>query len=100
MLRFENVPTPFTAGTLSVPASTPPDWLAPIATVMVPVKLATVFPEASRALTCTAGVIVAPASVLLGWTLKPRCVAGGGGAVMSNGSLVAPVRPDVVARRV
>ncbi len=70
---------------------------------MFPVKLVTVFPEASRALTCTAGVIVAPASALLGWTLKPRCVAGGGGgdgAVMSNASLVAPVRPDVVARRV
>src|SRR2546422_1602398 len=103
MLRFENVATPFTAGTLSVPASVPPAGSAPIATVMVPVKLVTVFPEASRALTCTAGVIVAPASVLLGCTVKPRCVAaggGGGGAVMSNGSLVAPVRPDVLARRV
>ncbi len=103
MLRFENVATPFTAGTLSVPPSVPPAWFAPIATVMFPVKLVTVFPEASRALTSTAGVIVAPASVLLGWRLKPRCVAGGGGgggAVMSNASLVAPVRPDVVARRV
>src|SRR2546426_6439745 len=79
MLRFENVATPFTAGTLSVPASVPPAGSAPIATVMVPVKLVTVFPEASRALTCTAGVIVAPASVLLGCTVKPRCVAAGGG---------------------
>src|SRR5437667_48105 len=103
MLRFENVATPFTAGTLSVPASVPPAWFAPIATVMVPVKLVTVFPDASRALTATAGVIVAPASAFVGWTLKPKCVAGGGGgggAVMSNGSLVAPVRPGVVARKV
>src|SRR5436309_11635067 len=103
MLRFENVATPFTAATLTVPACVPPAGFAPKATVMVPVKLVTVFPDASRALTATAGVIVAPASSLLGWTLKPRCVAaggGGGGAVMSNGSLVAPVRPGVVARRV
>src|SRR2546425_760506 len=79
------------------------DGHAPLARVMVPVNLVTVFPEASRALTGTAGVIVAPASVLLGCTVKPRCVAAGGGgsgAVMSNGSLVAPVRPDVLARRV
>src|SRR5438094_1358567 len=72
MLRFENGATPFTAGTLSVPASVPPAWFAPIATVMVPVKLVTVFPDASRALTATAGVIVAPASAFVGWTITPR----------------------------
>src|SRR5207247_11164632 len=95
MLRFENVATPFTAGTLSVPASVPPAWFAPIATVMVPVKLVAAFPDASRALTATAGVIVAPAWALLGWTLTPKCVeggGGGGGAALSAGPRGAPGR--------
>src|SRR2546425_969635 len=57
---------------------------------MAPVKLVTVFPDASRAATVTAGVIATPTCVVLGCTPNPRCVAGGGGAaVMLNGLLVA-----------
>src|SRR2546430_1439504 len=48
------------------------------------------------------GVIVPPADVVLGCTVKTSWVAWGGGgvAVMSNGSLVAPAAPEVVARSV
>ncbi len=62
MLRLEKVATPLTAATDVVPDSVPPDGFVPIATVMNPVKLVTTFPRASCAVTCTAGVIEAPAA--------------------------------------
>ncbi len=64
-----------------------------------PVKLVTRLPRSSTAVTSTAGVIVAPGAVLLGWTVNTSCVAwgGGGGAVMSNPALVAPVSPAALA---
>src|SRR2546426_7842212 len=37
------------------------------------------FPAASRAATCTAGVMVDPAWVVCGCWANPRCVAAGGG---------------------
>src|SRR2546428_14044724 len=61
----------------------------------------TVFPDASRAVTVTAGVIATPTCALLGCTPNARCVAGGGGAaVMLNGLLVAGVSVPAVAVRV
>src|SRR6266850_2087496 len=53
---------------VSVPASVPPLGLVPIASVMFPVNPVAVLPLASWAVTSTAGVIAAPAVVLLGCT--------------------------------
>src|SRR5881628_255458 len=80
MLRFEKVATPFTAVLVVVPESVPPLGFVPSAMVIVPLKLVTVFPASSCAATCTAGEMVLPAVVLVGWTVKARCVAGGGAA--------------------
>src|SRR6267378_6287796 len=97
MLSVENVATPFTAATLVVPESVPPPGFAPSATVIVPVKPGTALPEASRAVTRTAA-IVCPAWVDCGCVVNATFVAGGGGgAVMLNAALVAPVKPDAFA---
>src|SRR3989442_14211944 len=90
ILRFANVATPFGAFTGALPVNVPPAGLLSMAIATAPVKLVTVFPDASRAVTVTAGVIATPACAVLGCTPNPRCVAGGGGAaVMLNGLLVA-----------
>src|SRR5439155_295583 len=90
MFKFGNIATPFTAFTGALPVNVPPTGLLSIAIETAPVKLGTVFPEASSAVTVTAGVIVAPTCVLLASTPNARCVAcGGGPAVMLNALLVA-----------
>src|SRR5947207_11574642 len=87
-LSFANVATPFTAFTGPLPDSVAPPAL-PRAREIAPVKLGTVFPDASRAVTVTAGVIATPTCVLLGCTPNARCVGGGGdAAVMLNELLV------------
>src|SRR2546430_6820552 len=86
-----NVATPATAATVVVPERVPLPGFAPSATVTLPVKAGSVLPSASSAVTCTAGVIDAPAAVLVGWTLNTSCVAVP--AVMVNGALVVPVAP-------
>src|SRR2546430_3634680 len=78
MLKPANVAAPFTAFTEPPPDSAPPPGFALRASVIAPLKLATLFSDASSALTFTGGVIVAPTCVLPGGTLNPRCVAGGG----------------------
>src|SRR5947208_7687252 len=78
MLSVEKVATPLTAVTLVVPASVPPPGFAPSATVIVPVNVVTTLPDASRAATCTAG-IVCPAWVDCGCVVNAKFVAGGGG---------------------
>ena len=98
MLRPGKVATPATAATVVVPESTPPVGLVPIASVMLPVKLVTVFPNASRALTWMAGVIAAPAAALEGCTVNARSTATP--AVTVNAALVAGVNAPDVARRV
>src|SRR5207247_8873230 len=71
MLSVAKLATPLTAATVVVPASVPPAGLVPpSATVTLPEKLGTVFPAASCAATCTAGVSVVPAVVFAGWTVK------------------------------
>src|SRR6266516_3923752 len=96
MLSVAKLATPLTAAAAFVPASVPPLGLVPpSATVTWPVKLGTVFPEASCADTSTAGARVAPAVALPGCTVNTRWVAGPG--LISNGALVAAESPLAVA---
>src|SRR5437773_9135794 len=88
MLRPGNVATPATAATVLVPDKVPVLGLVPIATVILPVNPVAVLPLASWAVTWTAGVIAAPATVLVGSTLKTSAVAAPG--VMLNAALSAP----------
>src|SRR2546426_482997 len=93
MLRFAKVATPLTAATVVVPARVPLAGLVPIATVMLVVAVVTVLPWASWTATCTAGVIAAPAAVLLGCTVKTPFAAAPTLALTLNALLVTPVRP-------
>ena len=81
------------------PESVPPFEVGPSASPIAPVKPCTTCSAASSAVTCTGGVIAAPASVACGCRVKPRCVGGGGGGgsvgVMSNAALVSGVRAGV-----
>jgi len=74
-LRLASVATPLTAVTVVVPDNAPPLGFAPSATVTFPVKVGSVLPSASSAVTWTAGVIAAPAVTALGWTVNTSCVA-------------------------
>src|SRR5438874_1712545 len=91
MLRFEKVATPLTAATVLVPARGSVAGLVGIASVMLVVAVVTGLPWASWTATCTAGVIAAPATALLGCTVKASFVAAP--TPMLNALLVAPVRP-------
>src|SRR2546430_2348650 len=95
MLNVENVATPPLAATVAVPESVPPPALVPIATVTFPVNPVAVLLLASSAVTCAAGVIAAPADVLLGCTEKTSCVAVP--AVILNAVLVALPAPVAVS---
>src|SRR6266542_4884262 len=94
MLKLEKVATPPEAAMLVVPASVPPAGLVPIATVTLPVNPVAVLPSASRAVTCTAGVIAAPAVTFEGWTEKNRSLAAPGvtlkGALGTVGMAAVP----------
>src|SRR3989442_2546748 len=90
MLGPGNGARPATGGSGGGPEGCPLAGFAPSATVTLPAKPVAVFPCPSSAVTCTAGVIAAPATVLLGWTLKLSCVAAP--AAMLNGVQVVPLR--------
>src|SRR5439155_23113908 len=60
---------------VAVPDKAPPNGLVPMASVTLPVNPVAVLLLASSAVTCTAGVIAAPADVVLGSTEKTSCVA-------------------------
>src|SRR5437879_844791 len=75
MLSVEKVATPLTAAIGPPPVSVPPPGFVPIARVTFPVNVVAVFPAASSAVTRTAGVIAAPAGVLLGGAVNASCVA-------------------------
>src|SRR6266566_4025460 len=94
MLNVENVATPPLAATVVVPASVPPLGFVPIATVTFSVNPVAVLLLASSAVTCTAGVIAAPADVVLGCTENTSCVAVP--AVILNAVLVALPAPVAV----
>src|SRR5256886_16092184 len=81
MLSPEKVATPLTAAWVSVPVSVPLLGLVPIATVMFPVNPVAVLPLPSWAVTSTAGVIAAPAVVVLGCTLNTHSATGGAARV-------------------
>src|SRR3989454_7612547 len=83
MLRLLNVAIPALAPVPVrfdvVPESVPPPGLLPMATVTVgrpPGNDVTLFPKASWTVTLTAGVMMVPAVVLLGCTVKATCAAG------------------------
>src|SRR5205814_721481 len=97
MLRFAKVATRLTAATVGVPARVPLAGLVPNAAVMLVVAVVTVLPWASWTVTCTAGVIAAPAAALLGCTVKSSFAAAP--TPMLNALLVAPVRPVAAAVR-
>src|SRR2546427_9870301 len=75
MLSVENAATPAFNATVVVPDSVPADGFVLIVIVTVPVNVFTVLPSASCAATWTAGMIVAPAGVVLGCTMNPSFVA-------------------------
>src|SRR5207253_4482499 len=91
MLRFANVATPATAAAVAVPESVPPPALGPSVTFTLPTKPVATLPSASWAVTCTAGVIAAPAVALVGCTLKTSAL--GAPAMTLNAALVAPPPP-------
>src|SRR3989442_2758993 len=91
MLRFANVATPETAAAVAVPESVPPPALGPSVTFTLPAKPVATLPSASWAVTCTAGVIAAPAVALAGCTLKTSTL--GAPAVTLKAALVAPPFP-------
>src|SRR5688572_15282631 len=107
MRRLANRATPFTAATVLSPDTTVSPGAAcggangiPVvsATVTFPENPVAVFPNASRAVTSTAGVIGAPAVWSEGCTVNTSVAAGPG--VIVNGVLVTLVRPATVAVRV
>src|SRR5436190_23584835 len=93
-----NVATPATAATVVVPERVPLPGFAPSAIVTLPVKPVAVFPCPSSAVTCTAGVMDAPAAVLDGSIVNASRVAAPG--VTVNAALVAPVTPVALAASV
>src|SRR2546425_3423549 len=90
-----NVATPPDAAWVAVPDKTPPDGLVPMASVTLPVKPVAVFPFASRAVTSTAGVMLPPATVLVGCTVNTRVAALP--AVTLNAVLVPVAGPVALA---
>src|SRR3989440_7679393 len=93
-----NVATPPDAACVAVPDKAPPDGLVPMASVTFPVNPVAVLLLASSAVTCTAGVIAAPADVVLGCTENTSCVAVP--AVILNAVLVPVAGPVALAVRV
>src|SRR5947209_6500541 len=93
MLRFAKVATPLTGATVGVPARVPLPALVLIASVRLVVAVVTVLPRRSCDVTCTAGVIAAPAAAVLGCTVKTSFAAAP--APMLNALLVTRVRPVV-----
>src|SRR2546425_219206 len=89
---------PFTAPTDLVPESVPLPGLVPIATVTAFAAVVTGFPNASWTAICTAGLMIAPGMVLVGWPAKASFDAAP--AVMLKPTLVAPASPAAAAVRV
>src|SRR5690348_14724143 len=102
MLRLGKVAIPLTATARCVPDSVPPLGFAAITIQTAPVKPVATLPALSSSETRTGGDITPPARALLGACVNASPVApaddGGGPAVMSNGSLVAAIKPGDVAR--
>src|SRR5439155_900172 len=91
MLTFAKVATPLTAATVVVPARVPLAGLVPIASVMLVGSEERRVAWASWTAGWTGGVNAAPATAVLGCTVKASFAAAP--TVMLNALLVAPVRP-------
>src|SRR5262245_596588 len=89
-LSVVNVATPPTAPTIRGPRRFAPGVPVPAvrSNVTFPAKAGTLFPQASRATTTTAGLIGSPAVIDVGCCVTTSWLADPG--VMSNGSLVVP----------
>src|SRR5437879_13500614 len=87
MVRPEKLAMPATAVCVAVPDSVPPPGLLPMARVTLAANPVAVLPKLSRAVTWIAGVIAAPAGVVLGWPVKTSRFAAAGEIV--NDLLVA-----------
>src|SRR5437773_1605171 len=98
MLSLANLATPATPATVAVPERVPLPGLQPSPHLAPPRRPAEVFPCPSSAVTCTAGVMDAPAAVLVGSIVNASCVAAPG--VTVNAALVAPVTPVALAASV
>ena len=98
MLRVENTATPWLATTLFVPARVPPTGFTPMAIVTAPLKLVTVLPLASCAVTCTAGLMTEPAPVLDGWIVNASWVTAI--ATRKSGLVLSPNETHGPARAV
>jgi hypothetical protein len=96
MVKSANVATPPTAGTVVVPLNVAPPTPVPgvIPMVTASVKVGTVLPNTSRAVTDMAGM-VDPAVALPGCVVNTRWLAAAG--VMLKAALPAAVRPAAVA---
>src|SRR2546427_12707933 len=97
MLGLETVALPPTAATVFVPDRVPVLGFVPIATVTFAVNPLAVLPLPSWAVIWTAGVISAPAVVVLGCTENTSCVATP--AVMLKAELVVLPTPVAVRDR-
>src|SRR5436190_19730352 len=97
MLSEGKVATPAIAANVRVPPKVPPAGFVPIATVTLPTNPVAVFPSASRAVTRTAGLIVAPAVAVGGCSVDGSRVADAGGIV--NAAHGAPDVQAIVAWR-
>src|SRR2546425_11404976 len=98
MLRLAKLATPLTAGPVVVPVSVPPLGFVPRATATEPANPVATLPPASSAVTCTAGVMAAPAAALVGCPVKTNWVAPPTATLKEP--LVAPVSPVAAAARV
>src|SRR6266550_8224962 len=98
MGRLENTATPRLATTLLVPPRVPPTGFRPMAMVTAPLKLVTVLPLASCAVTCTAGLMTEPAPVFDGWIVNASWVTAI--ATRKSGLVLSPNETHGPARAV
>src|SRR6266550_2528192 len=91
MLSAAKLATPAAAVTVVVPFSVPPAGLLPIVSVTPPVNPVARLPKESYAVTSTAGVMVAPAVVVVGCTVNTSWDAAAGEIVKVR--LVTPRSP-------
>src|SRR2546421_12738422 len=97
MLKSLNVATPLAAGCGIVPDSVPPPALIWIATVTLPVDPVATLPNASNAVTVTAGAIATPAVAFVGSTEKASWLAAAGPTVKALDT--SPETPPAAAAR-
>src|SRR6266581_3496335 len=76
MERLLKLATPLTALTVAVPPSVPTPGLVPMSIVIAAVLVVIGLPPASWTVTWTAGLMLTPATVLVGWVVNASRLAG------------------------